>query len=1075
MDNDGAQVSRSIPRFGSFRSLTSSASLRKPDELAKDPSSDRRPSSKHGRHQQTSSQPSHILTPKPITESPSTNQQDIAHWEQTLTSFTIDSQGDARNLDYKSNHGAPPFRSVYDRALGTKTCYGSAVHRTGLVDREKASLSKQTCADFKRSMILRINPNPNSDPLIDDRADFIPLLPSEGRKRKRQVYSTPRSSHESPETRVHNDTGNETDSTSAAEGGFEYSTEEPIGTPMSALDRALQQRRVALSSRTKVDPTSWHTWMALVELQDELDGFHDTASQRNYTNAEIRSNAEVSLSVYSKALRSVVAPEGREKLYLGMISKATVVWEKSKLWSEWQNIIKEQPLSLRLWKRYLDFHLVAFSGSTLEKTKSRYVDCLDILRDVRRRDDLGHIQQSKVYSIQLLVLLRLTLLLREGGYAEVAVAIWQALMEFEFNMPPEFLRVRQPLGTSSTDEDRVSSFEHFWDSEAPRIGEPNAKGWLNYDQNDIETGRPLEAEEPSTPDGTNVFKSWVTAERKAGRSSNTPSRTTDETFDDPYKIVLFSDVKYALIESPAPSDNHAVVGAFLCFCHMPRWSSRSRQENESSYNDQFVRNEFLHDTLSALTMMGMHNSGLGTEDRCGIDNAASHSNNATLSNAFEFHMSEYERSSDTLFANCSQWFSVFGPWTDNSKAVPNEFVLRTLNVLVAQDVGGDDLAEYLLAFELHVSPTTARKSAKTLLKKRPTSLRLYNAYALLEHHLGNIGVATKVWDTAIQMSAKMDETARRDAILLWRSRVWQYLSSGQTLEALQYLSRYGSGNVMEGLLDAKDQSSDGEIANLRLRLQSAFSAGRDHMLSLGHFTHAVLYLELLILSDYLTQNSSIQAAQNSFRSNLMLLDPKAPSTQSAHALYRQSFAHLLFTHATHKGTFSPSIIRSFLAESIAAFPHNTIFLSLYAWNESRFRIDDRVRGIMRDVVLSSKENDELSDHVTSHFFAVKTDMRRGLVQGSNQSAVRGTFERALSSEGAAHSAGLWKLYFLHEHSNGDLKRAREVFYRAISACPWAKEIYMLAFDYLVVGMSEAELTGIYDMMVEKELRIHVAL
>lgn len=34
---------------------------------------------------------------------------------------------------------------------------------------------------------------------------------------------------------------------------------------------------------------------------------------------------------------------------------------------------------------------------------------------------------------------------------------------------------------------------------------------------------------------------------------------------------------------------------------------------------------------------------------------------------------------------------------------------------------------------------------------------------------------------------------------------------------------------------------------------------------------------------------------------------------------------------------------------------------------------------------------------------------------------------------------------------------------------------MLAFEYLSEGMEERELRGVYEMMVERELRIHVAL
>ena len=89
--------------------------------------------------------------------------------------------------------------------------------------------------------------------------------------------------------------------------------------------------------------------------------------------------------------------------------------------------------------------------------------------------------------------------------------------------------------------------------------------------------------------------------------------------------------------------------------------------------------------------------------------------------------------------------------------------------------------------------------------------------------------------------------------------------------------------------------------------------------------------------------------------------------------------------------------------------------------------------------------------------------------------MRGSFERALRSKGAAHSASLWKLYFLFEYENGDTKRARDVFYRGMRACPWVKEIYMLAFECLGEEMSEADLRGVYEMMLDKGLRIHVTL
>ncbi|KAL8996961.1 MAG: hypothetical protein Q9169_003667 [Polycauliona sp. 2 TL-2023] len=1014
----------------------------------------------------------------------------LVPWDDSPVLFEIDIKGDARNIEYKSSYGSPAYSHRWHaRALGLNPFGASGSHRTGVVDRGKTSLSKQVRSDLKTSRFLRVNPRTSSGHEDDAGADFVPLQSQKGRKRKLVDNDGNRSSPQNPKSPHHDWRGNGSDSASTPEAIFEdasdQSTLEEEGARTHEFRQDLQRKKAELSRHVDEAPSDWHAWISLVELQDEIDGYLDKFGERSHTNAELQSNAGIALSMYGKALKSVVDPEGRERLNLGMISKAEIVWEARKLSRHWETIIKQHPMSHRVWKKYLDFHQSTSTGFTFEETKKRYTDCLRMLRIARNDLESNDAKRLAVYAIQIHVMLRLTIFLREAGYTEVAVASWQALLEVEFNKPPQSRR--SDLTAESTYEGSMQAFEYFWDSEAPRIGELNAKGWLNFDENDPEQRQPPNATEAASQSGTNVFKSWADAENRAICCSHLPGHVIDEPSDDPYRTVLFSDVRHALIESPAGVESDAAIAAFLCFCHLPPWPDITRGHVQTWCKDQFVRNETLHNPgvktrSNDSVMVDSHSSskeGPGTTVEQG---------HSSVPNVFRCPTSNYENSSDTLFPPPGQWFSTFNSAT---KPIPNDFVLRILNMLVNRGAGGDGLAEYLLAFEEHVSPRSVRRSAKSLLKTRPSSLRLYNAYALIENRHGNTEAADKVWDTAIKMSAKFDDVARRDAILLWRSRVWQHLNMGETSKALQQLCRYGSESTAEESMVADGNIPNEATTTVRLRLRNELSAGRDHMLSLGLSTHAVLYSELLFLSDYLLDPSTIKATLVSFTSNLPLLTKITDPTDSrrAEALYRQSFARLLYIHTTHKRPISPATIRSFLTESIAAFPHNTIFLSLYAWNESRFRIDDRVRGIMRDIVFSNSNHrpdnkninseDSENNHISTRFFAINTDIQRGTIQGSNLSAVRGTFERALSDPRAAHSAGLWKWYFLYEIENskvkGDTKRAREVYYRAIRACPWAKGIYMLAFEYLSEVLEAGELRGIYEMMMEKELRIHVAL
>lgn len=53
--------------------------------------------------------------------------------------------------------------------------------------------------------------------------------------------------------------------------------------------------------------------------------------------------------------------------------------------------------------------------------------------------------------------------------------------------------------------------------------------------------------------------------------------------------------------------------------------------------------------------------------------------------------------------------------------------------------------------------------------------------------------------------------------------------------------------------------------------------------------------------------------------------------------------------------------------------------------------------------------------------------------------------------------------------------AKMVFYRAVRACPWVKELYLVPFKYLRGAMPLEEAKGIYEMVVDKELRVFASL
>ena len=74
----------------------------------------------------------------------------------------------------------------------------------------------------------------------------------------------------------------------------------------------------------------------------------------------------------------------------------------------------------------------------------------------------------------LSVFVRAATFLYQSGYTERAIAMFQALLEFNFFKPTE------QLGTF---ESQIHSFEMFWDRDIPRVGEPGAPTWrIWYEQ-----------------------------------------------------------------------------------------------------------------------------------------------------------------------------------------------------------------------------------------------------------------------------------------------------------------------------------------------------------------------------------------------------------------------------------------------------------------------------------------------------------------------------------------------------------------------------------------------------------------
>lgn len=186
---------------------------------------------------------------------------------------------------------------------------------------------------------------------------------------------------------------------------------------------------------------------------------------------------------------------------------------------------------------------------------------------------------------------------------------------------------------------------------------------------------------------------------------------------------------------------------------------------------------------------------------------------------------------------------------------------------------------------------------------------------------------------------------------------------------------------------------------------------QDLMMSMGHVYHAVVYNSVRALLEYLSHDRDVVTVLPVYDSLTQELERRGlTGPQSAvHELCLMSKARLLYHHATTAKMFKMKIMRDVLEKALACFPNNSMFLGLYAWNEGRTKIENRVRTLMRDVVLKERK-----ETVVGWAFAIWAEMRMVGTGGVyNVHAVRALLEQAVGCERYVYAHFLFFFFWIH--------------------------------------------------------------
>lgn len=254
------------------------------------------------------------------------------------------------------------------------------------------------------------------------------------------------------------------------------------------------------------------------------------------------------------------------------------------------------------------------------------------------------------------------------------------------------------LPTANADS-LLSSFERFWDSEVPRIGEAGAKGWAASAAEDVaqdiaeESTVALDAHRATS----DIFRDWLVAERQHALASRRVARTTDDLpEDDPYRVMFYSDIADFLLRFSSTEARETLIFGFLAFCRLPPPPLLELdRKTRSWWNDAFIRTDMLEQ--DNILQCGMLDREELEEDDASVRRGP-----------FALAFRNFVVSTETLFAQKEIWFSCHDAWTsrysNGEGPVELPWLRQVLRSLVAAKASGSALAELHLAFEWRNHP-----------------------------------------------------------------------------------------------------------------------------------------------------------------------------------------------------------------------------------------------------------------------------------------------------------------------------------------------------------------------------------
>ncbi|KZS95938.1 hypothetical protein SISNIDRAFT_330589 [Sistotremastrum niveocremeum HHB9708] len=820
---------------------------------------------------------------------------------------------------------------------------------------------------------------------------------------------------------------------------MDLSDEDSEGRPESSSEEedigltAQQTRIKEIEGDLSRDPSSVPAWLALV--RHSLETVPLTSQNSTWARADI------AIAILKRAMNSHPSIASSVTLRIAYLSYREDLGDLSALDADWNAALRDLR-SPEIAIEWLNWRLRSGKEQGLPGFFRDAEKCLNMFSDDSSR---------------VLGLWRIALALVDAGHRERATALMQAQCELTFNIPSKF--------EALTFQQRLDALEAFWDSEAPRVGEPSAKGWKNTDLTALnEPHVSTEAQELSISLEFDPYTRWLSDERLAERTF--PTRSTDpEDASDPYGTVLFSDIRGLLVNVTQIDALKTLRLVWLSVLGLPIFGLGEHLQRNAGYASPFENEWARTDLASPAFVNGLfpNNDSLAKvewESHSGIVVGAQlpdRSGFGIVKNWPFGHIEPLEAMEVGHERHIKYWDALETTTCDVSP-------IRNLFKQLRQHWDEDgDWDQFALSFEASLSVKSALKASRGLLSEHRNSLPHWRAHAYLERVRGKTDDARKVYEAALSGTTLQ----QAGAIEMWRCYAEMEWLSGRSDSALMCLCRAANVNVGA-------QVAPVHILKAKQRMEVELSNDMPHEVR-------AIWVYMRALLELLTSGleAALDLIDGHLNTNFELGSPPHEKLVVASVMLVYHFS------ITLKNVCPRAILRQRSSDGIISYPSNTILLGCFLESEKGEGVWGRVRHLIGEdtLVKSRRLHNQVQSDAPEGPLREKSVVRRvweiwvmtRWIGGGRFAVeierIRTSLSTALKTSSMRRSAIIWRIFIEFEIRAGDLKRAKSLVVQGVTEHPLCKELYLFAFGALRTVFTTTELDSLAELMADRGIRM----